>query len=112
MGADDQTPYGGIARLMILEESCHNGPCPTLHRKPASGKVKVQGYVTGLDGEDPPDGEDTVAIPADAWARLLADLPVGTLRAAGDTGGLRPPLRLLPPGAVAHPGPGCGVRVF
>lgn len=62
-----------------LGESCGNGPCPTLYRDPDTGDVKVQGYVTSLKGMRIPDGEDVVSIPADAWARLLADLPVTTL---------------------------------
>ncbi len=65
--------------LTILGESCHNGPCPTLHRDTVTGEVKVQGYVTTQDGLDIPVGEDVVAIPADAWARLLADLPAWLL---------------------------------
>jgi hypothetical protein len=65
--------------LTILGESCHNGPCPTLHRDTVTGEVKVQGYVTPQDGMNIPSGEGVVAIPADAWARLLADLPMSML---------------------------------
>lgn len=65
--------------LETIGESCHNGPCPTLHRDTVTGEVKVQGYVTTQDGLKIPAGEDVVAIPADAWARLLADLPAWML---------------------------------
>lgn len=62
----------------LLAGSCSNGPCPTFHIETMTGDVKVQGYVT----DSPvvlPTGEDVVHIPADAWRRLLADLPIGVL---------------------------------
>lgn len=62
-----------------LSNTCHNGPCPTAHRENTTGDVKVQGYVTTADELNVPAGEDIVFIPADAWARLLADLPVSML---------------------------------
>lgn len=64
--------------LKLLGESCHNGPCPTLYRDTDTGQVTVQGYTTNLPGPIP-HGEDVVAIPADAWTRLLTDLPIGML---------------------------------
>lgn len=65
--------------LLTLGESCHNGPCPTLHQDPETGDVVVQGYVCSRPEIRLPDGEDLVSIPADAWARLLADLPTPML---------------------------------
>lgn len=62
----------------ILGESCHGGPCPTFRRDTVTGAVEVQGYVTSAS-HPVPAGEDVVLIPADAWARLLADLPPGML---------------------------------
>lgn len=64
--------------LKLLGESCHEGPCPTLYRDTDTGQVTVQGYTTSLPGPIP-HGEDVVAIPEDAWGRLLADLPSGML---------------------------------
>lgn len=60
----------------LQANSCDGGPCPTLHLDDPT-VVTVQGYVTSLPGI--PAGEDVVAIPPDAWARLLADLPAGML---------------------------------
>lgn len=62
----------------LLAESCDEGPCPTFYADDVTGDVKVQGYVTEAPGPLP-DGEGVVHIPADAWRRLLADLPVGML---------------------------------
>jgi hypothetical protein len=62
----------------ILGESCHNGPCPTFRRDDHTGDVEVQGYRTTASCPIP-DAEDVVLIPEDAWARLLADLPLGML---------------------------------
>jgi hypothetical protein len=60
-----------------IGESCHNGSCPTL-RRDERGDVEVQGYRT-TPSCPIPTNEDVVLIPADAWARLLADLPIGML---------------------------------
>lgn len=61
----------------LLAQSCDSGPCPTFYVGD-DGHVKVQGYLTTPPGPLPA-GEDVVDIPADAWARLLADLPPGML---------------------------------
>lgn len=57
-----------------LAGSCDSGPCPTFYVEDGTGEVTVQGYVTTAPFPVPA-GEDVVRIPADAWARLLADLP-------------------------------------
>ena len=64
--------------LRRLAGSCDSGPCPTLYLDD-DRSVTVQGEVTTLPGVRIPLGEDVVRIPADAWARLLADLPVAML---------------------------------
>ena len=67
-----------MAPRRLQANSCDGGPCPTFHfDDPAV--VRVQGYVTSLPGSRVPAGEDVIAIPPDAWARLLADLPVAML---------------------------------
>lgn len=81
----------------ILANSCHNGPCPTLRRDDQTGDVEVQGYRT-MASCPIPTGEDVVLIPAEAWARLLADLPLGMLLRALSS---RHPVR---PGAPAPVG--------
>jgi hypothetical protein len=65
----------------IYGESCSNGPCPTLHRDPLTGDVKVQGYATTADdlSKPLPPEEDVVFIPQLDWARLLADVPIREL---------------------------------
>lgn len=65
-----------MALRRLQANSCDGGPCPTFHFDDPT-VVKVQGYVTSLPGI--PAGEDVIAIPPDAWARLLADLPVAML---------------------------------
>ncbi len=61
-----------------LAGSCDNGPCPTFYIDSTTGGVDVQGYRT-TPRTPIPDSEDVVHIPADAWARLLADLPLTML---------------------------------
>ncbi len=61
-----------------LSGSCSDGPCPTLYIEDETGDVKAQGYITTAPTAIPA-GEDVVHIPADAWARLLAGLPVKML---------------------------------
>lgn len=61
-----------------LAGSCDDGPCPTFYVDEATGDVDVQGYRTSPQAPLP-DTEDVVRIPADAWARLLADLPLRML---------------------------------
>lgn len=64
-----------------LAGSCSNGPCPTFHINDVTNDVLVQGY--RIDSPIPvPPGEDVVHIPADAWMRLLRDLPVRILLSA------------------------------
>lgn len=46
-----------------------------------TGDVQVQGYVTVAPATVPA-GEEVVHVPADAWQRLLAGLPVGMLLGA------------------------------
>lgn len=64
-----------------LANSCSGGPCPTFHVDETSHDVLVQGYLAG-NPIPLPAGEDVVHIPADAWRRLLADLPLHTLLVA------------------------------
>lgn len=64
-----------------LANSCSGGPCPTIHVEETSRDVLVQGYLTSTP-IPVPTGEDVVHIPADAWRRLLADLPLRTLLVA------------------------------
>lgn len=54
----------------VLASSCDGGDCPTLFINPATGAVRVR----GTDTEDPSRERD-VEIPADAWARLVSQLP-------------------------------------
>ena len=64
-----------------LAGSCDEGPCPTFHIDPTSRDVLVQGY--RIESPIPlPAGEDVVHIPADAWARLLRDMPARVLLTA------------------------------
>lgn len=65
----------------LLAGSCDGGPCPTFHIDGEDGGVIVQGYLADSPVVLPP-GEDVVHIPADAWERLLANLPVRMLLAA------------------------------
>jgi hypothetical protein len=61
-----------------LARSCDTGPCPTFYVDDTTGGVDVQGYRT-TSRMDIPVREDVVHIPAQDWARLLADLPVRML---------------------------------
>lgn len=65
----------------LLSNSCSGGPCPTFHTDDTTGDVAVQGY-TMISPVALPPGEDIVHIPADAWARLLMNLPARQLLAA------------------------------
>lgn len=64
-----------------VSNSCSGGPCPTIHADETTNDVLVQGYLTNAP-IPVPQGEDVVHIPADAWRRLLADLPLRTLLVA------------------------------
>ncbi len=73
----------------LLSGSCSNGPCPTFHVDDRTRDVLVQGY--RIDSPIPlPDGEDVVHIPADAWGRLMRDLPLSMLLSALATRWRRP----------------------
>lgn len=63
----------------ILGGSCSNGPCPTAHIDREIAQVKVQGYDTEAGDIRLPPGESLVAMPLDAFERILADLPVTML---------------------------------
>lgn len=82
-----------------LAFSCSTGPCPTLRQDAETGAVEVQGYVTTASCTIPA-GEDVVLIPADAWARLLADLPL-TMLLTALRGALRKPMKRHPTRPVA-----------
>ncbi len=64
-----------------LARSCDTGPCPNFYVDDETWDVDVQGYRMTPRVPVPP-GEDIVHIPADAWARLLADLPLRMLLCA------------------------------
>lgn len=78
----------------LLAGSCDSGPCPTFYVRD-DGQVKVQGYRTTPPGPIPTE-EDVVDIPADAWARLLANLPARMLLRALTAKLRMPPVRLVP----------------
>lgn len=61
-----------------LARSCDTGPCPTFYVDDETWAVDVQGYRMTPRMEIPAK-EDVVHIPAEAWAKLLADLPVRML---------------------------------
>ena len=54
----------------LLAGSCDGGDCPTFFIDRQTGTVRVRGY----DLADPTTERD-VEIPADAWARLVSQLP-------------------------------------
>lgn len=81
---------------LVLGESCADGPCPTLYVDDQDGTVLAQGYTMNPPFRIPP-GEDVVRIPADAWDRLLSDLPVGML--------VKALWRRLRPGSAARSAP-------
>ena len=60
----------------LLSGSCNTGPCGTFYVDDETGDVLVQGYLTTRrPPKDIPDGEDVLHIPADQWAKLIANLP-------------------------------------
>jgi hypothetical protein len=55
---------------LLADSGCTDGTCPTFFIDDQTGDVIVRGY-----DQDDPTVERDVRIPAEKWARLVAQLP-------------------------------------